>query len=123
RPALGISLGLQALSFAGLTLPTGAPSLLAAAAVYGFAYGAVTALMPAIVTDFFGPAHAGSLVGLIFGIAGPTAALGPVLGGWIFDVTGSYAWAFGGAAALNVVSLALLAAFARPPADAASEVR
>jgi MFS family permease len=123
RPALGISLGLQALSFAGLTLPTGAPSLLAAAAVYGFAYGAVTALMPAIVTDFFGPAHAGSLVGLIFGIAGPTAALGPVLGGWIFDVTRSYAWAFGGAAALNVVSLALLAAFARPPTDAASEVR
>jgi MFS family permease len=114
RAALGISLALQALSFVGLALPSGAPSLLAAAAVYGFAYGAVTALMPAIVADFFGPAHAGSLVGLIFGIAGPTAALGPVIGGWVFDVTRSYAWAFGGAAALNVLALALLA-FARPP--------
>ena len=117
RPALAASLVLQALSFVGLALPTGAPSLFAAATVYGFAYGAVTALMPAIVGDFFGPAHAGSLVGVIFGIAGPTSSLGPVLGGLVFDVTRSYAWAFGGAAILNVAALALLA-LARPPGKA-----
>src|SRR5262245_19648090 len=114
RPALAVALALQALSYVGLALPTGAPSLLAAASVYGFAYGAVTALMPAIVGDFVGPAHAGSLVGVIFGIAGPTSSLGPVLGGLVFDVTRSYAWAFGGAALLNVAALALLA-LARPP--------
>lgn len=114
RGALAVSLGLQVVSFVGLALPTGAASLLAAAAVYGFAYGGVTALMPAIVADFFGPAHAGSLVGLIFGIAGPTSSLGPLMGGWVFDVTRSYAWAFGGAAALNLLALGLLA-FARPP--------
>ena len=114
RGALAVSLGLQVVSFVGLALPTGAASLLAAAALYGVAYGGVTALMPAIVADFFGPAHAGSLVGLIFGIAGPTSSLGPVMGGWIFDVTRSYAWAFGGAAALNLLALGLLA-FARPP--------
>jgi MFS family permease len=117
RPALAISLGLQALSFVALALPTGAASLLAAAALYGFAYGAVTALMPAIVADFFGPAHVGSLVGVIFGIAGPPASLGPLLGGVVFDATGSYAGAFGTAAALNVLALALLA-LARPPAPA-----
>src|SRR5262245_22561901 len=105
RGALGVSLALQAGSFVGLALPTGAASLLAAAALYGFAYGAVTALMPAIVADFFGPTHAGSLVGLIFGIAGPTSSLGPVVGGLVFDLTHSYAWAFGGAAALNVIAL------------------
>jgi MFS transporter, OFA family, oxalate/formate antiporter len=114
RPALAVSLALQVVSFAGLALPTGATSLLAAAALYGFAYGAVTALMPALVADFFGPTHAGSLVGLIFGIAGPTSSLGPVLGGLVFDLSGGYAWAFGGAAALNVVALGLLA-FARRP--------
>src|SRR5262249_20351061 len=119
RPALAVALALQALSFVGLALPTGAPSLLAAASVYGFAYGAVTALMPAIIGDFFGPAHAGSLVGVIFGIAGPTSSLGPVLGGLVFDLTRSYAWAFGGAALLNVAALALLA-LARPPDRAAS---
>ena len=35
-------------------------------------------------------------------------------GGLVFDLTRSYAWAFGGAAALNVLALGLLA-FARPP--------
>jgi MFS transporter, OFA family, oxalate/formate antiporter len=114
RPALGLSLGLQAVAFVALALPTDAASLLGAAALYGFAYGAVTALMPATVTDFFGPAHAGTLVGLIFGIAGPTASLGPVMGGFIFDVTGSYGWAFGAAAGCNVLALGLLAV-ARPP--------
>lgn len=125
RPTLALALALQALSFVVLALPTGAAGLLGAAALYGFAYGAVTALMPAIVTDFFGPAHAGSLVGLIFGIAGPTASLGPVLGGFVFDRTGSYAWAFAGAAGFNAAALALLLAAARPPrpVPARTEVR
>jgi len=121
RAALAISLALQVLAFVGLALPTGAPSLFAASGVYGFAYGAVTALMPAIIGDFFGPAHAGSLVGLIFGIAGPTSSLGPVLGGLVFDVTRSYAWAFGGAAVLNLLALGLLA-LARPPGRAPEPV-
>ena len=50
------------------------PALILAAAAFGFAYGAVSARMPAVVTDFYGPAHAGSLVGLIFGLAGPAGA-------------------------------------------------
>src|SRR5262245_23284620 len=64
RAALAISLTLQTLAFVGLILAAGSASLFAAAGVYGFAYGAVTALMPAIIGDFFGPAHSGSLVGL-----------------------------------------------------------
>jgi MFS family permease len=117
RAALAASLGLQALAFVGLVLASGAAGLFLTSGVYGFAYGAVTALMPAIIGDFFGPAHSGSLVGLIFGIAGPTSSLGPVLGGLVFDVTRSYAWAFGGAALLNLVALGLLA-LARPPGNA-----
>jgi len=121
RAAIGVALALQAGAFAGLALVRGAPGLLAAAAVWGFGYGAVTALMPAVVSDFFGPVHAGTLVGVIFGIAGPTSAVGPVLGGWVFDATGSYAWAFGAAAVLNLVALALLS-LARPPAAARAAV-
>jgi MFS family permease len=117
RTALAASLVLQALAFVGLILASGAASLLLTSGVYGFAYGAVTALMPAIIGDYFGPAHSGSLVGLIFGIAGPTSSLGPVLGGLVFDLTRSYAWAFGGAALLNVVALGLLA-LAHPPGNA-----
>jgi MFS family permease len=115
RLALGLALALQAAAFAGLALAGGAPGLLLAATVYGFAYGAITALMPAIVADFYGPARAASLVGLIFGLAGPPGALGPVLGGLVFDTTGSYTWAFAAGAALNLAALVCLA-FAHPPA-------
>jgi MFS transporter, OFA family, oxalate/formate antiporter len=114
RPALIISLGLQMLSFAGLAGASGAATLSGAAAAFGFAYGAVSALMPAVVTDFYGPAHAGSLVGLIFGLAGPAGGLGPVLAGWLFDTTGSYVAAFGLGAGLNLAAL-VLAVLARPP--------
>jgi MFS family permease len=114
RPALAISLGLQALAFAGLAGATDAMALYAAAATYGLGYGAVSTLMPALVADFYGPAHAGSLVGACFGLAGPWSGLGPVLGGWLFDVTGTYAWAFGIGGALNALALLLLVAM-RPP--------
>ena len=114
RAALAISLGLQALAFAGLAGATGAVTLYSTAAVFGFAYGAVSALMPALVTDFYGRAHAGSLVGVCFGLAGPGSGLGPVLGGWLFDRTGTYAWAFGSGAVLNVLALSLVLAM-RPP--------
>ena len=114
RPALIISLGLQVLSFVGLAGASGVATLFSAAAAFGFAYGAISALMPAVVTDFYGPAHAGKLVGLIFGLAGPAGGLGPVLAGWLFDATGAYVAAFGLGAGLNLLAL-VLAILARPP--------
>ena len=43
---------------------------------------------------------------MFFGIIG--AAVGPVLAGWIFGVTGSYEYAFTGLAAMGVIGLALV---------------
>jgi predicted MFS family arabinose efflux permease len=51
---------------------------------------------------------------MCFGLAGPGSGLGPVLGGWLFDLTGTYAWAFGLGGALNALALLLLLAM-RPP--------
>jgi MFS family permease len=114
RVTLGAALGLQALAFVGLALAGSGASLLGAAFAYGVAYGAITALMPAIVADFYGAARAGSLVGLIFGLAGPPGAIGPILGGLIFDATGRYTGAFLAGALLNLLGLTFLAR-ARPP--------
>jgi MFS family permease len=114
KPALAISLGLQALAFLGFTVVEGLLSLYLVAVAFGFSYGAISTLFPAMVSDFFGRTEAGSLVGFLFAMAGSTGAVGPAGAGWIYDVTGSYNWAFVLSALLNVVSLALLIA-AQPP--------
>ena len=118
RPrALGLSFALQALGFVGFAIAEGLGGLYLAAVLFGFSYGAVSALFPAIVADFFGREDAGILVGLLFALAGSSAALGPVAAGWIFDRRGSYALAWWGSAALNVLALAFLVR-ARPPVTA-----
>lgn len=114
RPALGLGLGLQAAAFLGFTVAGSLPGLYAAAIAFGFSYGAVSALMPALVADFFGRGQAGGLVGLLFATAGSMAAWGPLAAGFIYDRTGSYGPAWLGSAALNVMALGLLR-WARPP--------
>lgn len=114
RPAIGIGLGLQVGAFLGFAVAGALPGLYAASVAFGFSYGAISALFPAVVADFFGRGQAGSMVGLLFAMAGCLAALGPLGAGFIYDRTGSYGPAWVGSAALNVVALALLR-WARPP--------
>ena len=114
RPAIGIGLVLQILAFLGFAVAGALPGLYAASIAFGFSYGAVASLFPAIVADFFGREQAGSLVGLLFAMSGSMAALGPLGAGFIYDRTGSYGPAWVASAALNVVALGLLA-WARPP--------
>ena len=112
--ALALALTLQAVAFLGFLGVGGLHSLYLASLGFGFSYGAISTLFPAMVSDFFGRKEAGSLVGFLFTLCAPAAAVGPVGAGWIYDTTGSYTWAFGLSAIANGVSLALLA-FARPP--------
>jgi MFS family permease len=114
RPALGIGLAVQVAAFLGFAGAGALPGLYAASVAFGFSYGAVSALFPAVVADFFGRGQAGSLVGLLFALAGCLAALGPLGAGFLYDRTGSYGPAWMGSAALNVVALGLLP-WARPP--------
>jgi MFS family permease len=114
RPSIGVGLVLQVAAFVGFAVADALPGLYAASIAFGFSYGAVAALFPAMVADFFGRGRAGSLVGLLFAMAGSMAAWGPLSAGFIYDRTGSYGPAWVGSAALNVVALGLLA-WARPP--------
>jgi len=114
RPALAIGLGLQVAAFLGFAGAGSLPGLYAASIAFGFSYGAISALMPAVIADFFGRRHAGGLVGLLFATAGSMSAWGPLGAGFIYDRTGSYGPAWMGSAALNVVALGLLR-WVRPP--------
>ena len=105
---LAICLTLQALSFLGFTFSTGLALLYPAAALFGFSYGGVTALFPALIGDFFGRIAVGAIVGFIFALAGSPAAFGPLVAGYIFDATHSYSAAFELSAGLNLVALFLV---------------
>ncbi|MEK7714465.1 MAG: hypothetical protein AAB387_03310, partial [candidate division NC10 bacterium] len=86
----------------------------ATALVFGYSYGAISTLFPAVVGDLFGRSQAGALVGFLFAVAGAMAGWGPLIAGAIYDATGGYALTWGFAAAMNLVALVLLA-LSRPP--------
>jgi MFS family permease len=85
-----------------------------AAAIFGFSYGGVTSLFPALVGDFYGRLATGAIVGFIFGIAGSSAAFGPLIAGYLYDATKSYNLAFILSGALNIGALLLLLMLKKP---------
>jgi MFS family permease len=69
--------------------------LLAYALVFGFGYGCLGPLLPIIAADRFGRERIGAVFGMLtFFVVGVGGSLGPLLGGVIYDATGSYrhAW-------------------------------
>jgi MFS transporter, OFA family, oxalate/formate antiporter len=116
KKTIAVALVLQAIAFGAFMMTRGLAELYATAFVFGFSYGTISSLFPAIVGDFFGRARAGALVGFLFALTGSAAAWGPMVAGFIYDRTGSYSPAFALSVALNVIALGFLA-LARPPAS------
>ena len=87
--------------------------LFAAVALYGFAHGGLFTVVAPTVAEFFGTRTHGAIFGgiVFFGTLG--AAVGPVLAGWIFDVTGSYEYAFTGLAVMGAIGLVLVISLPR----------
>ncbi len=64
------------------------------AVIFGVAYGGVRPLEPVILTELFGLSSIGLILGCIMLIMQAGTALGPLLAGSIFDITGNYSLAF-----------------------------
>jgi MFS family permease len=120
RGALAVALVLQAGAFVAFAQADRLPALYAASLAFGFSYGAASTLFPATVADIFGREHAGTVAGLLFALAGPLAALGPLAAGFIYDRAGDYRLAWWLSAGCNALALLLLAAF-RSPAPAVAD--
>ncbi len=77
------------------------------AAIFGLGHGSLQAMFSPMVAELFGLGSHGTILGIasFTGVIG--AAIGPVLAGYIFDVTGSYQVAFLVSAAIGVVGLIL----------------
>lgn len=73
-----------------------------------FGFSSRQSLYPAIAADLFHGKSFGAIIGAIALFIGAGAGIGPWLGGFVHDVTGSYFWAFSIALALTVGSAALI---------------
>lgn len=80
------------------------------ASAIGFNYGGYFALMPTGCATLFGAKNIGSNYPFLFTAYGVAGIAGPLLGGFVRDVTGSFLWAFlpAGIACLIGAALALM---------------
>ncbi|MBV8036746.1 MFS transporter [Roseateles sp.] len=85
------------------------------AALFGFTYAGVMPLFAVIARENFPLRMMGTVIGGTTMASSVGMALGPVLGGLIFDATSSYAWLFIGAFALGIGSFLSALAFLRLP--------
>ena len=87
------------------------PGMLLASALFSFGEGASLLLIGAIVAARFGPSAYGTAIGIVYFFTMTLGVTGPVIGGYLRDVTGSYSAMFGVMLALlvpAVVAMALL---------------
>jgi len=106
--------GVRGLSLLFLLYVWNVPSLNLFAALFGLNYISTVPPTTTLTANIFGRYSVGSLSGWIFFSHQVGAALGAAIGGWVFQSTGSYSWAF--------ISAALLAFLAVPLALAIKEV-
>jgi len=114
RIVLVLCLAIQTLSLFALVGASDLHVFYIIAAVGGLAYGGVVPLMPTLAGSFFGTRAIGSIYGTVVTAGTAGVAIGPLLAGYIFDVTGSYSIAFLSAAISLAVAL-LLCLLLKPP--------
>lgn len=117
RLIMSAALILHALAVACLFVEHSIPALVAFLILFGMGLGGGAVLVPLLVGEYFGLRAFGTILGVVTISATLGAAVGPVVTGRIFDVTGSYDLAF----MLHIVSFcaaALVMFFLRRPAGA-----
>ena len=79
------------------------------AVVYGFGHGGLWALLSPVVADLFGIASHGAIFGLVYFVITIGGTIGPILAGYIFDITGSYQIVFSACLIFSIIALILSA--------------
>ena len=110
KPALTICFVFLLVSVLVLLVATELWMLYLFAVLFAFAYGGMSAVISPTVAQFFGLVSHGAIMGVIATLGEGGSAIGPVITGYIFDVTGGYQTAFFLCLALSIVGLSLIIA-------------
>ena len=107
KPVLIAGLLIQAIAAVSYLGVNQLDGFYAVAIVFGMAYGGTMPLYASLAREAFGP----QILGLILGAAGMLSALGmalgPLLGGWLFDRYGSYTWMYIGSMSVGLGAAAI----------------
>ena len=114
KSGMALSLSVQVAAYLLFLSAQSLGVLYAGAAAFGFFYGGFTTLLSALIGDFFGRLHAGAITGFLFAGAGILGAWGPMMVGYLRDVSGTYQPAFLYSAVTGSVALLLLLLTPRP---------
>lgn len=107
--------GVRGVSLLFLLYVWNVPSLHIFAAIFGLNYISTVPPTTTLTANIFGRYSVGSLSGWIFFSHQVGSALGAAMGGWVFQATGSYSWAFISAAMLAFLAVPLALAIKEAP--------
>jgi MFS family permease len=104
---------LQALAIALFAAAHELDTLYAVSMLFGFSYGGAMPLYAILVREHFPARIMGSVFGVVAMIAALGMALGPPVGGWLFDQFGGYGWLYIASSGIGIAA-ALMAMTVRP---------
>ena len=89
----------------------------AVAAVFGLIYGGIMPLYAVIAREYFPMRIMGTVLGASAILSSLGMALGPALGGWIYDTTGGYGWLYIASAGIGFGAMAIALLFPPYPSE------
>jgi MFS family permease len=114
KPILIGGLLLQSLAISGYLFATELNEFYLLSSAFGAAYGGVMPLYAVLARDYFDQRIMGSVFGAATMLSSIGMALGPVVGGWVFDTYHDYRWLYIGSFALALGAAAIAVAFPAP---------
>ena len=113
--ATGFAMMASGLILFGLVPTVGMWLLVPFTIIFGIGWGGVVPLRPALLREYFGRSHFGTILGFAFGVMMVGVIVGAPLAGWAFDTWGTYQGIWFLFAGLGVV--ATLNMLTIPPLD------
>jgi MFS family permease len=115
KPVLVVGLLVQAFAAVTYLAVNQLGGFYAVAIVFGAAYGGTMPLYAALARDAFGPRILGTVLGAATMVSSIGMALGPFIGGWLYDRFGSYAWLYIGSMLVGLAAAGIAMLFPRAP--------
>ncbi len=114
KETLIVGLVLQAVAISLYLVVRDIAAFYALSVMFGLAYGGIMPLYASLVREYFGAKIMGTVFGAVAMLSILGMAVGPWLGGWIYDNLGGYFWLYITSCAIGIGAVAIAATF-RPP--------